>query len=89
MAETSENPGGAEDRKAAQPAEQLSGTFQPRPRHPPPPTCWPFVTAVGIMGCFWGLLLMPLVIIVAGAILVIGLAGLIGDWVREHRTEST
>jgi|GEM_PF-5251410 len=58
----------------------------PRPEKPPPPTFWPFITAVGLAICFWGALLNMLVVCVGAAVFVIGMAGLIGDWVREHQS---
>lgn len=61
----------------------------PRPVNPPPPTYWPFVTAVGLTICFWGVVLNLFVVCVGIGVFVIGMAGLIGDWIREHRTEPT
>jgi hypothetical protein len=37
------------------------------------------------MICFWGIELNLLVVSVGGGVFIIGIAGLIGDWVREHR----
>lgn len=71
----------------AQPTHHPKGSTIPRPEIPPPPTHWPFVTAVGLAICFWGILLNLLVICVGGGIFVIGMAGLVGDWVHEHRSE--
>lgn len=59
----------------------------PRPVNPPPSTYWPFVTAVGLTICLWGIVLNLLVVCVGSGVFVIGTAGLIGDWIREHRTE--
>jgi hypothetical protein len=71
------SPGGATD--------NLKPSTLPRPENPPPPTFWPFITAVGLMICFWGIELDLLVVSVGGGVFIIGIAGLIGDWVREHR----
>jgi hypothetical protein len=60
----------------------------PRPLSIPPPTFWPFITAVGTAICFWGALLNLLVVCVGVCVFLIGMAGLVGDWVREHN-EST
>ena len=60
----------------------------PRPLNIPPPTFWPFITAMGTAICFWGAVLNLLVVGVGICVFVIGMAGLVGDWVREHN-EST
>jgi Cytochrome c oxidase subunit IV len=65
------------------------GFSQPRPRHPPPATFWPFVTAMGLAMVFWGVTLNLLVVCVGIGVFVVGMSGLVGDWVREHRNEST
>ena len=65
------------------------GGSAPRPEHPPQPTFWPFVTAVGLMIFFWGVVLNLLVVSVGLGVFVIGMAGLMGDWVHEHRNQST
>jgi hypothetical protein len=78
-----------QDTCANEAAGDLKGSSLPRPLKPPPPTCWPFVTAVGLTSCFWGALLDGIVFFVGATVFVIGMAGLLGDWVREHRDEST
>jgi hypothetical protein len=72
----------------AAPAHDPTGFSQPRPVHPPPATFWPFVTAVGLAVGFWGVTLNLLVVCVGIGVFVIGMSGLVGDWVREHRNES-
>ena len=69
-------------------AHDSMGSTAPRPEIPPPPTIWPFVTAVGLAFCFWGVLLNLLVVCVGAGVFLIGMSGLIGDWVREHRSQS-
>jgi hypothetical protein len=64
------------------------GGSPPRPEHPPEPTFWPFVTAVGLMIFFWGVVLNLFVLSVGVGVFIIGMAGLIGDWVHEHRNQS-
>jgi hypothetical protein len=73
----------------AAPAHDPTEFSEPRPLHPPPPTFWPFVTAIGLAMVFWGVTLNLLVVCVGIGVFVIGMAGLIGDWVSEHRNEST
>jgi len=80
-----QNPSGV---SRAEPAHHPERWTIPRPEIPPPPTHWPFVTAVGLTICFWGILLNLLVVCVGAGVFVIGMVGLIGDWVREHRTKS-
>jgi len=77
------------DASSAQAAHALQGSNQPRPRHVPPPTFWPFVTAVGLTGCCWGIVTRSTVVIAVAGIFVVGIGGLIGDWIREHRSKST
>jgi hypothetical protein len=71
------------------PPSSLDAPAVPRPVRPPPPTIWPFVTAVGMMVIFWGFLLDPLVVCVGAGVFLIGMGGLVGDWVREHRNQTT
>jgi hypothetical protein len=66
----------------------LEGSSPPKPLKVPPPTFWPFITAVGTAICFWGAVLNLLVVGVGVCVFVIGMGGLVGDWVREHN-EST
>jgi hypothetical protein len=79
-------------RSAASPAEPARvpmGSTAPRPENPPPPTIWPFVTSIGLMIGFWGVVLNMLVVCVGAGVFAIGMAGLVGDWVREHRNQPT
>jgi hypothetical protein len=71
----------------AEPTHRPEGETPPRPENPPPPTCWPFVTAVGLTICFWGIVLNLLVVCVGAGVFLIGMGGLVGDWVREHRNQ--
>jgi hypothetical protein len=41
-----------------------------------------------MMVIFWGFLLDPLVLGVGAGIFLIGMVGLTGDWVREHRNQT-
>ena len=69
---------------SAQPEPDPVGSSPPRPLKVPPPTFWPFITAVGTAICFWGAVLNLLVVGVGVCVFVIGMGGLVGDWVREH-----
>jgi hypothetical protein len=92
MSETAENRRdavGVTREVAAQGAADPRASNQPRPIQPPPPTVWPFVTAVGMTIMFWGVVLDLLVVSVGAGVFVIGMAGLVGDWVREHRNQTT
>jgi len=73
----------------AKSAHDATGLSAPRPLHPPPPTFWPFVTAVGLAACFWGAVLNLFVVYVGIGVFVVGMAGLVGDWVVEQRNEQT
>lgn len=66
----------------------LKGLAKPRPLTPPPPTVWPFVTAVGLTAFFWGMVLNLTVLLVGAAVFAVGMAGLTGDWVGEHKGQS-
>lgn len=88
MSEPSSMEEGRSNVSPAEPAQDLKGSYIPRPEVPPPPTCWPFVTAVGLMVFFWGFVLNLLVASVGVALFAIGMGGLIGDWVREHRSQA-
>jgi hypothetical protein len=89
MLESSEKQVVLSEMKPAEPLDYFHGPSVPRPEKPPPPTVWPFVTAVGMTIIFWGLVLNLFVICVGGGVFVIGMAGLVGDWVREHRNQTT
>jgi hypothetical protein len=69
-------------------AHAPKGWAAPLPLHPPPPTIWPFVASVGLMIGFWGITLNLLVVCVGAGVFAIGMAGLIGDWVREHQNRT-
>lgn len=72
----------------AEPAHDLTGVALPRPLAPPPPTFWPFIVAVGLGAICWGLLLNLFILFIGVGIFVIGIAGLIGDWVKEQQGNS-
>jgi len=72
-----------------EPAPDPERSTPPRPENPPPPTVWPFVTAVGLAITFWGMVLNLLVVCVGVGVFLVGMAGLVGDWVREHRNQPT
>jgi hypothetical protein len=88
MTEPVENDRNPSEPSPAEPAHDLRGLAVPRPVNPPPPTVWPFVTSVGLMIGFWGVVLNLLVVSVGAGVFLVGMAGLVGDWVREHRNQS-
>jgi hypothetical protein len=89
MSESEENQTSAPGVSRAEPAHHLTGSHAPLPENPPPPTVWPFVTAVGLATCFWGATLNLFVECFGIGVFLVGMAGLVGDWVREHRNQST
>jgi uncharacterized membrane protein len=57
----------------------------PKPEYIPRPTAWPPAMALGITFFAWGLVTSPIVVAIGLVLLVISLAGWIGEIRHERR----
>lgn len=57
----------------------------PKPDVIPAPTFWPAGTALAVTFLFWGIATSPIFVVVGGFVLVVALAGWIGEIRNETR----